>query len=199
MTDDAWRFTPTSEVLADGEDPRDPDIAARLLKMGFLVLYEGKSFRQFDEHWGERPRYLVQVAELADKPNWLRGAAHHRAAYRNIAGPGDENVSIWSMYPASVAAGETGRSEMAAWGRPTAHALSVVAFFNCVVPDWLLQLRVRSHVNKFMLDGTPVVAKLLGTTLLAHSALRLSCNHAGYAPLWREQVGDACARRANRH
>lgn len=26
--------------------------------------------------------------------------------------------------------------------------------------------------------------------LLSHSALRLSCNHAGYAPLWREQLGD---------
>jgi hypothetical protein len=27
--------------------------------------------------------------------------------------------------------------------------------------------------------------------VLAHSALRLSCNHSGYAPLWREQLGDA--------
>ena len=26
---------------------------------------------------------------------------------------------------------------------------------------------------------------------LAHLALRLTCNHSGYAPLWREQVGDA--------
>jgi len=26
---------------------------------------------------------------------------------------------------------------------------------------------------------------------LAHSALRLTCNHEGYEPLWREQVGDA--------
>ncbi|NLF15826.1 MAG: hypothetical protein GX595_01015 [Lentisphaerae bacterium] len=27
--------------------------------------------------------------------------------------------------------------------------------------------------------------------MLAHGGLRLTCNHAGYAPLWREQVGDA--------
>jgi len=26
---------------------------------------------------------------------------------------------------------------------------------------------------------------------LAHSALRLTCNHAGYAPLWRDQLGEA--------
>src|SRR5208283_4349762 len=30
MTDDAWRFTPTGDILHSGEDPRDPDVAARL-------------------------------------------------------------------------------------------------------------------------------------------------------------------------
>ena len=28
-------------------------------------------------------------------------------------------------------------------------------------------------------------------SLSAHCALRLSCNHSGYAPLWHEQLGDA--------
>jgi hypothetical protein len=27
--------------------------------------------------------------------------------------------------------------------------------------------------------------------LAVHSALRLTCNHSGYAPLWQEQVGEA--------
>src|SRR5262249_38242216 len=36
MTDDAWRFTPTDEVLPDGEDPRDPDVVKRLLQMGYF-------------------------------------------------------------------------------------------------------------------------------------------------------------------
>jgi hypothetical protein len=35
----------------------------------------------------------------------------------------------------------------------------------------------------------PSLAELEG--LLAHSSLRLSSNHAGYEPLWREQLGDA--------
>jgi hypothetical protein len=29
------------------------------------------------------------------------------------------------------------------------------------------------------------------SVILVHTALRLNCNHSGYAPLWREQVGDA--------
>ena len=43
-----------------------------------------------------------------------------------------------------------------------------------------------------MLRATPL-PKFAGTIRLffAHSALRLTCNHSGYAPLWREQVGEA--------
>jgi hypothetical protein len=33
--------------------------------------------------------------------------------------------------------------------------------------------------------------KLRTALFLVHSALRLTCNHSGYAPLWRDQVGDA--------
>jgi len=31
----------------------------------------------------------------------------------------------------------------------------------------------------------------VSSTIFAHTALRLTCNHSGYEPLWREQVGDA--------
>jgi hypothetical protein len=45
-----------------------------------------------------------------------------------------------------------------------------------------------------MLFASPFPAQCFARpacSLLAHSALRLTCNHAGYAPLWREQLGDA--------
>jgi hypothetical protein len=193
MTDDAFRFTPTARVLEADADPRDPDVARRLLDLGYLVLHEGKTFRQYDDHWAERPRYILSIQSLADKPAWLRGAAFYRAAYRNIAGPGDENVSIWTLYCPPTAAGETGRVEGVAWERPTNRALQIIGVFNSYLPDWLLQLRVRSHVNKFMLYSTPFPAidEFPGRRrFIVHLALRLSCNHPGYAPLWREQLGD---------
>jgi len=62
----------------------------------------------------------------------------------------------------------------------------------------LLRQRVQTTVNLFLLNATPVPKRFLVTDtqsqalrFLAHCALRLSCNHAGYAPLWREQVGGA--------
>jgi hypothetical protein len=191
MTDDAWRFTPTSDVVLDGVDPRDPEVAAHLLRQGYIVLHEGKTFRQYDDHWGERPRYVVHLRSLQNRPASLRAAQHYRATYRNIAGPGDENVSIWVVYPPAVAAGETGRSEISPWSHPSSLSLGVVGFLNAYIPDWLLQLRVRSHLNKFMLDSTPVISAVMRLPFVVHSALRLTCNHAGYAPLWREQLGDA--------
>ena len=43
-----------------------------------------------------------------------------------------------------------------------------------------------------MLNSLPFAVPPVGSKCLAvHSALRLTCNHSGYEPLWREQVGDA--------
>jgi hypothetical protein len=45
------------------------------------------------------------------------------------------------------------------------------------------------NVNLFALKYLPTPEKDQ-PILLAHSALRLSCNHTGFKPLWEEQVGD---------
>jgi hypothetical protein len=57
--------------------------------------------------------------------------------------------------------------------------------------DWTIRLKAAAHVNFFILDGCPFPR--LGANrecFLAHAALRLTCNHTGYEPLWREQLGD---------
>jgi hypothetical protein len=55
-------------------------------------------------------------------------------------------------------------------------------------------LKNAAHVNLFILDACPVpgIALTKGppAALLTHSALRLSCNHEGFAGLWREVLGD---------
>ena len=45
MTNDAWRFTPASRVVSPVVDVREPSVREELVADGFLVLYEGKSFR----------------------------------------------------------------------------------------------------------------------------------------------------------
>jgi hypothetical protein len=55
-------------------------------------------------------------------------------------------------------------------------------------------------VNLFILNGCPVPK--LGeaqTRLLAHAALRLSCNHEGYTLLWKEQLGSEWREERKRH
>ncbi len=192
MTNDAWRFTPTSNVLHGGEDPRDPDVAARLLQMGYLVLHEGKTFRQYDDHWSAAPRYLVSLEHLSDKPSWLESSRYYRAAYRNIAGPGDQNVSIWSLHPAGVTTGEKGPSEARPFARSDSSALWVVGIMNTFLIDWLIQQRVRATVSAFILDSVPVppVEAKPALSFIVHGSLRLSSNHSGYMTLWHEQLAD---------
>src|SRR5262249_20952562 len=43
-----------------------------------------------------------------------------------------------------------------------------------------------SHVTKFILNMVPIPGT--DQRFLAHCALRLTCNHIGYEPLWREQI-----------
>jgi len=65
--------------------------------MGYLTLHEGKTFRQYDDHWAEPPRYLVAIKSLLDKPNILWRTQYFRMGYRDIAGPGDQNISIFIL------------------------------------------------------------------------------------------------------
>jgi hypothetical protein len=186
MTRDAWRFVATEDVLPPNDDPRQPQVLQQLIAKGYLLLHEGKTFRQYDDLWGDRPRYLVPIHQLADRPNYLIHARFYRLAHRQIAGPGDENISIWAMHAPGATHGNScpveGRTE-----RPNYVALAVLAIANSTVFDFLLGLRVRANVLGFMRDSQPLPS-LESWFFLAHGSLRLTCNHSGYAPLWREQL-----------
>lgn len=192
MTNDSHRFSPVAEVLPGGEDPRDPEVAAELLKKGYLTLHEGKTFHQFDDHWGERPRYLVHLSQLADKPSWREAARYYRAAYRNIARSTDERTSIFGMHCPGVTTGEKGPGERKPWGRPLLRPLSVLAIGNSFTFDCCLRSKVAATVNLFILNGCPVPPLrpfLWG--FFSRAALRLVCRHSGYGMLWTDQVADA--------
>ena len=65
----------------------------------------------------------------------------------------------------------------------------MLAVANSFSADWAARLRIAATVNLFLLNATPIPETSEVATLLAHSALRLTCNHAGYAALWQEQLG----------
>lgn len=192
MRNDSHRFTPSLDILPAGLDSRDPDVTTSLIERGFLSLHEGKTYHQFDDHWEAPPRYLVAVTALVDKPAWLKAACHFRLAFRDIASSTNERTSIFALLPPGVVFGHTAPCEREPQNRRTASALAFQAVANSHPFDWSIRVKTASHVSLFILCACPFPALSANAErFLSHHALRLSCNHAGYAPLWEEQLGEA--------
>ena len=141
---------------------------------------------------GTPPRYAVRMAELAAKPQTAESARYYRAACREIARSTDERTAIAAMLPPGVLCGHTINVERTPALRPNAAALSLVGVMNSFPFDWLLRQKAAAHVSLYILAELP--APQLdpdAERLLAHAALRLCCNHRGFAALWREQLGVA--------
>jgi hypothetical protein len=174
MTDDASRFLPVAEGKAtDG-----------------LPLHEGKTIHQFTDHWNTTPRYAVAADALRDKPRTLEALRYYRAACRDVASATNERTAIAAMLPPGVVCGHTISVERGPGLRANAQALLLVALLNSFPFDWLLRLKAASHVSLYILAELPIPhLPADAQRLLARAALHLCCNHAGFASLWREQVG----------
>lgn len=193
MAKGAHMFTPVDRVLAATSDPRDPTIATELRERGYLPLHEGKTFHQYDDRWEDRPRYLVGLDKLADKPAWVKAARYYRLAYRKIASSTNERTGILCVVPPGVVFGDGSPCERDPGARHGWAAMVVCAAGNSFAFDWCLRQKTAANVNLFILNGCPVPQEVANPgvpqTFLAHSALRLVSNHAGYAALWKEQLG----------
>ncbi|CDH44782.1 Eco57I restriction-modification methylase domain-containing protein [Candidatus Contendibacter odensensis] len=191
MTDDAHRFIQIDTVFFNGEDSRNIDIADTIRLQGYLTLHEGKTFHQYTDHWEDRPRYLVSLKKIADKLDWIKAASYYRLAFRAIASSTNERTAIFALLPGGVIFGNSAPCERQPDQRPNVKALLVMALANTFGFDWALRQRTSANVNLFILNGCPVPPiSETAAHFLAHSALRLACNHTGYAPLWQEQLGD---------
>lgn len=181
MSKGAHLFTPRKE--APGVGARD----------GHLILHEGKTFHQYTDQWDAPPRYIVAADRIADKPGWLRPARHFRLASRAIANATNERTAIFAMIPPGCSFGNSALCERQPWARPNSVALVLLACANSYTFDWNLRQRGSANVNLFILDGCPIPPSAFTaprSKLLAHAALRLTCNHEGYAPLFREQLDE---------
>jgi hypothetical protein len=190
MTNDAWRFTPTADILPSGEDPRDPEVAAKLLETGYLVLREGKTFWHYDDHWDERPVYVVPRSKIADKGEWVRAALYFRAAYRAVASSTNERTIIFTLLPGGSVFGNSAPTERNPWVSPRSVLLVLVGGADTFVFDWTARVRAGANINQFILFSCPLPATQHSMRFLRSGALRLTANHQGYEPLWREQLGD---------
>jgi hypothetical protein len=187
MSDDADRFT----SLLNRNLVR-PDSVGEVCQGEYLALHEGKTLHQFTDRWTTAPRYAIGLAALAGKPMSIESMLYYRAACRDIARSTDERTSIATMLPPGVLCGHTISVERRPGRRPNAAALSLVSLMNSFAFDWLLRQKAAVHVSLYILSELPVPElEHDADRFLSHAALRLCCNHQGFAPLWREQLGEA--------
>jgi hypothetical protein len=129
---------------------------------------------------------------MADKPGWLRASGHYRLAFREISRSTDERTMIAAIIPPGHVFGHKATCEKTPWKRPDADALVLCAVLNSFTFDWCVRRKIAASVSLFMVNGCPVPSlSKAAARFLAHGALRLSCRHAGYARLWREQLSTA--------
>lgn len=192
MTYDAERFTPTASIVVNNEDPRDFRVASRLLAQGYVVLHEGKTFWHYDDHWLDRPRYLMSLRNVVDRPNWLDAARFFRLAFRDIASSTNERTVIFSLLVPPCLVGNTAPTEREVGDRANAMALVLMAIADAFSFDWIVRLKATTHVNLFIINSS-TVARISDSArpFLAHLATRLVSGHQGFDPLWREQLGEA--------
>jgi hypothetical protein len=96
---------------------------------------------------------------------------------------------IAAILPPGHIFGHKATCEKSPWERPEANALVTCAVFNSFAFDWCLRTKIAATVSLFMLNGCPAPSlSKPAYRFLAHGSLRLSCRHAGYARLWREQL-----------
>lgn len=188
---DAHRFKDSRILFPELRDPRDPDALAVVNKEGALLLQEGKYFHQFDDRWGDPPRFVVPCAELCDKPDVIAPARFYRFALRKIASSTNERTGIMAMLMPGVVFADSTISEKDPKNRKGSAALAIVSLFNSYGFDWLLRQKVGANVNSFLVEQVVVPELRDQRRFLSHCGLRLTCNHSGYAPLWQEQLGDA--------
>ncbi|MGA3400816.1 MAG: hypothetical protein ABSC95_16470 [Acetobacteraceae bacterium] len=177
ITDDAHRITPVTHLRRDRHDD--------------LMLHEGKTIQQFDDRWDSGARYAVALSKLEDKPAWREAARFFRLALRKIARSTDERTAIASFTSPGYLFNDTAPVERTPQRRCNADALQLCAVINSFVFDWALRQKAAATVNLFILEACPMCdLPAQAARFLAHAALRLSCNHAAYAPLWHEQLGN---------
>lgn len=192
MSNDSWRFTSTFDILPEGKDPRDPDVVKELLNLGYLVLHEGKTFHQYIDNWEASPQYLIELNKIKERQQWLHSTQFFRLAFRKIASSTNERTLINCLLPPQCLTSDSTYVEQNSGDRKVSSALMISAIISSFTTDFITRKLVSANVNLFILNRIPIpdIQNQPFITFLTHSALRLTCNHKGYDPLWKEQLGN---------
>lgn len=170
-----------------GDDLR-PDL--RPLTSTLAPVMQGKSFWQFDD----RGEYPVEAGApyyaLLQKEKWRPGVAFNRIAFREVAASTNERTLICAIVRPGFICNHTAGIEVTPHQRPNSLALTLLGLINSFFVDWQVRQKAGTHVSAYIFRSIRIPVQIAARSFFSHSALRLTCNHSGYDPLWREQVGE---------
>lgn len=187
MTHESGYFSPLRRVFQEGATVSRPMAYDVTTKSGALLLHEGGTFNRFTDDWGGLPRYGLSIERAREYDRWVALARHYKVAIRAIVGSSPDK-GIAALLPPGCLVANSALVEGAPESRPSAGALAMIALLNSTAFSWLLSFAADLNVNLFALKYVPAPPEPT-SPFLTRSALRLSCNHSGYAPLWLEQLG----------
>lgn len=151
MTGDSPLFVKRTELersglLAPPEDVRDPRVRARLLREGFLPLYEGKHGNQFNPAAGGEHRYFIRVRDK-------RHETWEQVLWRSISYPTNSRTLISARFTA----GCYGNSWWTIDGLSILMAKRLEAAFNSFVVDYVLRMIMPgANVVLGLVQGLPI-------------------------------------------
>jgi hypothetical protein len=179
------------------ELPRNPEFNIPLpgneaLPPGHLYVLEGKCIAQFNDRGGATPTVSAPRREAIRSDRWRDAIPGYRLCYRTVASSTNERTLLACILPPETLCNHSLAVEMRPLQRPNDRAVVMLAWINSFTLDWLARQRIDKNVSAFIVRELRLPSPgAIRERILAHSALRLTCNHAGYAPLWTEQVGEA--------
>jgi hypothetical protein len=156
-----------------------------------LPVHSGKTIHQYSDQWDALCEKYVLAADAFATRHWRHSVAHYRFAFRMKASSTNERTFIAALLTPGFVCEQTLAVETKAAERRSSYALECLALANSFAFDFQVRQRVTTSLSNFSLAPIPLPRTDTMASFLVHGALRLSCNHAGYAHLWREQVGEA--------
>ncbi|MCA9043510.1 MAG: N-6 DNA methylase, partial [Planctomycetaceae bacterium] len=155
-----------------------------------LPICAGKTMHQFTDEWDSECENCVDASDACATRHWKRSVPFFRFAFRMKAASTNERTLIAAVLTPGFVCEQTLAVESEPYKRPNANALATTALANSFQFDFQVRQRVTTSLSNYILAPIPIPNLSKITLFLAHSALRLSCNHDGYGSLWREQLHD---------
>jgi hypothetical protein len=191
MSHDSYRLEDTANIPRDG-DAREWGTMIGLMSRGFVPLHEKGTIEAYNDRLQSSPRYLVKLSEMHDRRSLINNARFYRLIFRSTIHAGEILKSVFCLIPPGGLAGNSTSIETSGAGRKIYNALIFLACMNSFVENFAAIRAIVLNLNLFIFWRLPFPhTDCSSEPFFAHSAIRLTCNHSGYEPLWREQVGDA--------